>query len=241
MIEHRFAFFYWIKIKQELLSDRRPRNRQKDEEFTPPDLISWDWHDDYDGESGYIESELRRLNQQNEQEVALFCWAGLQPVNNGQIGPAVWLNAVGNVYIVLKQDTELTAGESQVQKDRYGKPHHIFYMRSPRQLPNVFFDTNSKSGVIWDIDLDFFTESKPVDDQKYTPVLSKRAIKSLLSPRSEWMQLILGNLKGITVALEPEYTGGLSQSLEIFRQWEAAFFESPLFSNECRWKADLFG
>ena len=73
VMEHRFAFFYWIKCKQELMYDRNTRTRINDDLFTPPDLITMDWHDDCGGECDYSEGELKRLNQQDEQEVALFC------------------------------------------------------------------------------------------------------------------------------------------------------------------------
>lgn len=240
VIEHRFAFYYWIKCKQTLMYDKRTRTRWEDDAFQPPDLISFDWHDDYDGDSGFIESELKRLNQQDEQEVSIFCWAGLQPLNDGQIGPALWLNALGNVYIVQKQKDSKENRLDHVLKDRYGKPHHVFYFQSPDELPDTFYETNSQSGVVWDIDLDYFTETEPVPDQRYTPVLSKRAINSVISPRREWMQIILGNLKAITIALEPTYTGGLDKSLDIYRQWESVLFAAPLFSNECCWREGLF-
>ena len=94
--------------------------------------------------------------------------------------------------------------------------------------------------MIWDLDLDYLTEEEEVPDQQYTPMLSKRAITSLLSPRKEWMQIILCDLKAITIALEPEYTGGLSCSLELYRQWENIFFTAPLFSKDCDWKDNLF-
>ena len=103
MIEHRIAFYYWIKCKQRLMYDSRTRTRWADGEFRPPDLITWDWHDDCGGECDHIESELKRLDQSNEQEVAFFCWAGLRPINDGHIAPAIWLNALGNVYILQKQ------------------------------------------------------------------------------------------------------------------------------------------
>jgi hypothetical protein len=234
-VEHRFAFFYWMKCKKELMCDRRTHTRWTDDKFQPPDLISWDWHDDYDGDSGYIEDELKRLNQRDENEVALFSWAGLQPNNDGQIGPALWLNALGNVYIVQKQHKDCKS-QNHVLKDRYGKPHHVYYFRSPERLPNTFYKTNSQSGVIWDIDLDFFTQEKPMPDQPYTPMLTSREIRSLLSLRKEWMQLILRNLVAITIALEPEYTGGLSRSLELYRQWEKNLFSAPLFSEDCDWR-----
>jgi hypothetical protein len=201
-----------------------------------------DWHDDCGAECDYNEGELKRLNQQDEPEVALFCWAGLRTLNDGHIAPAVWLNALRNVYIIQKQkDNDECEDESRVLKDRYGYDHHIYYFHSPAQLPATYRKTNSQSGVIWDIDLDYLTQAEEVPGQQYTSMLgNNRAIRSLLSPRKEWMRIILNDPKAITIAMEPEYTGGLSCSLELYRQWESIFFVDPLFSKECDWRDDLF-
>ncbi len=239
MIEHRFAFLYWLKRKQDLIRNDKTQARISDSDFTPPDLISMDWHDDCGGECDYIESELKRLNQRDEQEVALFCWAGLRPLNDGHIAPAIWLNALGNVYIIQKQRDDCE-DESRVFKDRYGNPHDIYYFRSPEELPDTYYETNSQTGVIWDIDLDYLTEEEPVPDQQYTPMLSRQSIEAILSPKKEWMRIILDDLMAITVALEPTYTGGLSRSLELYRLWENVLFDAPLFSKECCWKDNLF-
>src|SRR5690606_41165333 len=55
------------------------------------------------GECDFIEDELIQLNQADEEEVAFFCWAGLRQINDGQIAPALWLNALGNVYVIQRQ------------------------------------------------------------------------------------------------------------------------------------------
>ena len=95
-----------------------------------------DWHDDCGAECDYDEGELKRLDQHNEQEVALFCWAGLRPLNDGHIAPAVWLNALGNVYIIQKQKNEYDCeDETCVVKDRYGNDHRIYYLRRQRSCP----------------------------------------------------------------------------------------------------------
>jgi hypothetical protein len=234
-IDHRFAFFYWLQLKKTLRYDRHTQTQWRDDEFVPPDLVTWDWHDDCGGECDFIKDELERLDQGCPEEVALFCWAGLRTINDGHIAPALWLNALGNVYIVQKQHHDY-GQRSRVAEDRYAKPHRIIYVRSLDHLPDVFNETNSGSGVVWDIDLDYFTQAKPVPDQAYTPPVPRRKIMSLLSGRKEWMQIILGDLKGITIALEPTYTGGLSRSLELYHVWEHALFCAPLFSKKCRWK-----
>lgn len=235
VMEHRFAFCHWIKIKQDMLSKSQP----DDATFDAPDLITFDWHDDFGVQDDYDEGELQRLNQADESEVALFAWAALPSNNDGHIRPAVWLNTIGNVYIVLKQGWDRGDDRDEVIIDRHGKKHRVFYLPTPRKLVKTFQETTSDSGVIWDLDLDYLTEADEVPDQWHTPMLSTRQIKAVLSPKSEWMQLILTDLKAITIALEPEYTGGITQSLRLFDLWQKTFFESSLFEKECPWKEGI--
>jgi hypothetical protein len=236
VMEHRFAFYYWIKCKTKL-----QRNREiDDEQFMPPDLVTWDWHDDCGGDSDVVEEKLATLNQADEQEVALYCWAGLCQLNDGHILPAVWLNALGNVYIIQKQRQDCKR-MNRTFNDRYGHEHHIFYFRSLKDFPETFRKTNSGTGVIWDVDLDYFTQGRSVPDQGYTPILSGEKVTATLSANNPWMPLILRDLKAITIALEPEYTGGLSHSLELYGHWESALFSAPLFSKKCRWRKGMIG
>lgn len=240
VIEHRFAFYYWIKCKRKLQGDHRTGETSDDEWFTPPDLVTWDWHDDCGADSDIVEEKLATLNQANEGEVALYCWAGLCQLNDGQILPAVWLNALGNVYIIQKQKRGCRE-ENRSFRDRFGREHRIFYFRSLRDFPKSFERTHSHTGVIWDIDLDYFTQGRSVADQRHTPALAGQEIKAMLSSDTPWMPLILSNLKAITIAMEPEYTGGLSTSLELYRHWESSLFAAPLFSKKCRWRKGLLG
>src|SRR5260370_23904381 len=173
------------------------------------------WHDDCGGSCDFIEEELLRLDQQNQNEVAFFCWAGLRPINDGHMAPAMWLNMVGDVYIVQWQHRNCKA-QNHDFVDRYGRSHRVSYFRSPVGLPATFMERNSGSGVIWDVDMDYFTQTRAVREQRCKPRLTNREIRRLIAPRSEWMQLILGNLKAVTVALEPMYTGGGFPSLLCF-------------------------
>lgn len=238
VMEHRFAFYYWLKCKQKLRQDRRTNDLIADESFTPPDLVTWDRHDDVGGECDFIESELRQLNQADEEEVALFCWAGLRQINDGHIAPALWLNALGNVYVIQKQRKNCKKHNRQCQ-DRFGNTHSIFYFRSLKDFAKTFEKTNSDTGVIWDVDLDYFTQGKAAADQRYTPPLDGDEIDAMLSPGNPWMPLILRDLKAVTIALEPTYTGGLSTSLDLYRHWESSLFAAPLFNKKCRWRKGL--
>ncbi|MBE3046905.1 hypothetical protein IMZ48_31125 [Candidatus Bathyarchaeota archaeon] len=103
VFEHRFAFYYWIKCKQELRWDRHVRQRIPDRDFVPPDLVTMDWHDDIGGECDMIEAEIRRLNQSNEAEVGLFSWAGLRSINDGHVFPAERPSTLPRMLAYLNQ------------------------------------------------------------------------------------------------------------------------------------------
>ncbi len=229
VMEHRFAFATWLKIKQNGL--------RYSQEYTPPDLLTLDWHNDVGGKCDFTEKELKRLNQNDEKEVALFCWLGLHSLNDGHIAPAMWLDSIGDVYAVIKQRDILPRNYKLI--DRNGKIHNVKYFRSPMSAINKWKRGRENNGIIWDIDLDYFTQKKEVADQRYTPMLSDKAIAKELDIGNEWVRIVLSNLRGITIALEPKYTGGLSNSLHLFEQWERAFFEAPLWDKNCRWKINL--
>ena len=238
VIEHRYAFWLWMRIKRELQYDLRARNWIADKDFQPPDLLTLDWHDDVGGRCDFIESELARLNQRDENEVGFFCWAGLRPLDDGHIAPAMWLNAVGNVYAVIKH-RECARNHNRVFTDRHGRKHVVTYLRSPEEFLPLWKESYQSNGLFWDIDLDYFTEAEAVPDQRHTPMLSDQAIAKAIDPSQEWVQELLANLRGITIALEPEYTGGLSNSLHLLKQWEKALFRVPLFDKQCRWRGIL--
>jgi hypothetical protein len=238
VLEHRFAFNYWIKSKQNLMYDVRTRIRIADDDFQPPDLVTWDWHNDCGDDCKALEDKLLKLDQANEQEVAFFCWAGLSHLNDGQILPAMWLNALGNVYVIQKQMQDCQS-QSRTIRDRYGREHDLHFFRTLKDFATNFERTRSNTGVIWDVDLDYFTKGRGPSEQSYKPALSGEEVTSMLSPTTPWMPLILRDLKGLTIAIEPEFTGGLSRSLELYRYWESALFSAPLFSKKCRWRKGL--
>ena len=71
------------------------------------------------------------------------------------------------------------------------------------------------------------------------PPMASKDITAVMSPDNPWISLILRDLKAVTIALEPKYTGGLSVSLDLYRQWESALFAVPLFNEKCRWRKGL--
>jgi hypothetical protein len=92
VLQHRFAFHYWLKWHAE-----------RKLTAPPPNLLTIDWHDDVGADCDFTPEILASLNPKDENELSFFCWAGLRSLNDGQIAPAQFLNAVGDVYIILKQ------------------------------------------------------------------------------------------------------------------------------------------
>ena len=233
VIEHRYAFALWLQVKADRVHGRTSQMPTADRNYRPPDLLTMDWHDDIGGNCDFIEDELRRLDQTDETEVGFFCWAGLRSLDDGHVAPAMWLNAVGDAYAVTKQRRE---ERSRTITDRYGREHCVYYLRRPAAFPAIWERRTQGNGLLWDIDMDYFTRSKPIPDQPYTLMLSDADIAKELGASQEWLHRVLENLRGITIALEPKYTGGLTKSLHLFRQWEKACFAVPLFEEDCTWK-----
>lgn len=235
VIEHRFAFAYWLKYKRDQLKSKSGREIS-DQYFEPPDLVTWDWHNDVGADDDCDPKELKRLNQNNPAEVSLYAWTSLPCSNDGHILPAIWLNAIGNVYVVQKDlDDDGCEMESREYANRYGQKRNIFYFRSLREMAKCFWDTSSGTGVIWDVDLDFFITEEGGGRDGF-PTVAKRSIRSMLSHSKPWMQSIMHDLRGITIALEPEFTGGLSRTLELYKTFESSLFTDSIFEQDFKWR-----
>ncbi len=210
-----------------------------DPSFRPPDLVTWDWHDDVGGECDFIVSELELLDQSNESEVGFFCWAGLRSINDGHIAPAVWLNAIGDVYVLQKQrDKSECLNQSFPQQNRFGASRNVRLFNNVKDLTKALAARESGKRTIWDLDLDFFVGPEG-GGIEHAPVVSKRTIRSLLNYNKPWMPAMLCDLVGITIAIEPMYTGGMSRSLSLYQTWEESLFTGSVFDDDCAWKAEL--
>jgi hypothetical protein len=74
------------------------------------------------------------------------------------------MNALGNVYIIQKQVKHVRSFRN-TKVDRYGNNHEVFYFRSHESFAKTFAETNSGSGVVWDVDMDFFISGRSIPDQ----------------------------------------------------------------------------
>jgi len=154
--------------------------------------------------------------------------------NDGHILPAVYLNAIDEVYVLLKQRGAKPGSHNRVHEDRGGRPHHIRYYADVEEMADEI-GTAAPCDIVLDIDLDFFTES-PDDEFASIRIVPDGTIEEILRPDGPLMSVLLPRLTGITLALEPRYCGGLSNSLRILSVIDTLLFDPGLFHDNCKWR-----
>lgn len=224
--DHRFAFYFWYKWWKE--TDRDLSCKEK----IPPALISIDWHRDLGAPCGTEIQDLENLDLNSYKDTALFCWHKLHPHNDGHILAAAYLNLVGDVYVICKQDGD-DDGEFV---DRWGNTHNVKCFSTSESLFEELA-MNEVDEIYFDIDLDYFTESKDSCGGGEDLTLNKEEdILSLLDSDSNLMKWIFNRMTGMTIATEPEFCGGMSNSNKIYTIVDKAFFSPQLFSKNTKWK-----
>lgn len=228
VLQHRFAFFYWLKWHAE----RTPT-------APPPNLLTIDWHDDVGGDCDFTPAQLKTLNPKDGNELSLFCWAGLRSLNDGQIAPAQYLNAIGDVYVVLKQYGSrrkmYEEYRKRTQKDLDGNAHQIHYYDSPED----FLDEHGDDPVhplVLDLDLDYFTTAANSGEHGAQERVSDRAIRKVVSPDGPLMRWVFPRLHGFTIALEPKYCGGVHNCAHILDVVGSTLCDPPLLSAGMKWR-----
>jgi len=221
MKEHRFAFFYWnkwTKIKSFIKQ---------------PALVSIDWHQDLCPPCDLEKEELDNLNIDSHIEVARFSWEKLNPLNDGHILSSAYLNLIGDVYVLCKQ--EINEGNLKI-RDKYGNIHQINCYSNVDAL-YAALSSSDEQQVFFDIDLDYFTESTdPCGGGENVELVGTSVIHDLLSPSSVFMCWCFERVQGMTIATEPKFCGGLRNSNTIYNQVDLALFETPLFGTSVKWK-----
>jgi len=224
--DHRFTFYFWYKWWKKI--DRKlSLNDNK-----PPALITIDWHRDLDHPDNEEKQGLNNLDLNNYKEVALFSWDKLNSNNHSHILSAAHLNLIGDIYVLYKQDED----DESSFIDNWGNEHIIKCFNSPYDLYAALKNSNYND-VYFDIDLDYFTESKDLcgagDDLTLT---DEKNIITLLNPDSEMMKWIFERMSGMTIATEPEFCGGMSNSNKIYSIVDNIFFNPQLLSKHAKWK-----
>ena len=92
--------------------------------------------------------------------------------------------------------------------------------------------------VIFDLDLDYFTEYNGVDfpDAQAQNPVSNQEICDLVENDSRFMQWLFPRMCGMTVALEPNYCGGMHNCLQILDVVSSCLFDPPLLHAKSGWK-----
>ena len=229
VIQHRFAFFYWLKWYAEAKRTGAPT----------PNLLTIDWHDDVGGDCDFIPAELEQLNPVDENELSLFCWARLRSLNDGHIAPAQYLNAIGDVYVILKQRKEERETHEvyrrRTQKDRYGNVHHVHYYDTIEEFLREH-GTDRVHPLVLDLDLDYFTTPDESGELGSEKLVSDRAIEKVMSPAGPLMQWVFSRLAGFTIALEPHCCGGIRNCMHILDVVSDTLFDPPLLTSKMQWR-----
>lgn len=226
--EHRYAFFFWNKWMKEI--------KKKKENASPPALVSLDWHQDLVYPSATEKKWLRDLNLKNNADVSLFSWANLNPLNDGHIMSAAYLNLIGNVYLNCRQGKFEDDWLDESIEDIYGNVHVVKKYREFSDLENSLLNTTEES-VFFDIDLDFFTLKNGLSDGRFKfTYLSDKTVKEYLSLERPLIKWVFERLAGFTIALEPEHTGGLLKSNKYLTMIDKLYFKPGLFSHNSNWR-----
>lgn len=223
--DHRYAFFFWNKWTQELMNEHNINY--------PPCLVTLDWHQDLGYPTDDEKEWLKELDLSNNKDVALYSWANLSHLNDTHIMAAAYLNIIGDIYVRCRQRRSDRNWEDKEFIDRYGNVHKIKKFKVDQELENSLLSSD-KSNVYFDIDLDFFTLNNPLQvgggNGNYT-YLSNKAIKEMLNHHHPLMQWIFKRLQGITIAMEPEHTGGLLKSNRLLNLINSIWFQPSLFTS----------
>jgi len=215
IMEHRFAFFFWMKWVHRLHKQDRLKR--------PPTLVTIDWHRDLAPPTESQKEELHRLNPENLSDIANYVWAQFDQTNDGHVLSAAWLNLVGDIILLKHSASEMH--ETFVDQD--GKKHEIYEFREYEHLCN-FLKDRSDPHVFLDIDLDYFIHGKGTregprseDFQTY----SKSEIKRIINPSNTLFKYLLPRLQGVTIAQEPAFCGGIYNSSRIMEVVDRQLFD----------------
>ena len=223
--EHRFAFFYWLKWYQE----------NKSKGLSSPHLVTVDWHNDVGCAADFFPEIINKLDD-NTIELAIYSWYGLRQLNDGHIAPAMYLNAINDVYVILKQEHNQRS-ETNPFIDKFGNQHMVHYYYSTEDFLNAH-EQDEDYPLIFDLDLDYFTEQKDRNNPTYRDItlVSNQEIHNIMNNSSRFMHWLFRRMCGMTIALEPKYCGGIHNCLQILNTVSSCLFDPPLLQPECRWK-----
>jgi hypothetical protein len=220
--EHRYAFYSWLKWTRKL--------------GKVPCLVSLDWHQDLFAPEELEKEWLLDLDQEDDGEVSFFCWAKLAGNNDGHILSAAYLNLIGNIYVHCRQGHWKKKVDVRELIDYQGNKHVIKIFQDYNDLEKELLNSEEYFAY-FDIDLDFFTiENNTSNDKQKFTYLNSKQIEELLSPTRPIIKWVFERMEGMTIATEPECTGGLLKSNKLLEKINKLYFSPDLFRSRCNWK-----
>lgn len=226
--EHRFAFYYWALFSVKYGNP-------------PPVLLTIDYHNDIGTEDDVRPNDLVNININNRLELSLYSWLCLRHLNDGHISPALYLNFFSDTYALMSKDEEggsweFTPEYRQMNILDFAEGNHLINHLANEQEALETID--DKAPVFLDIDLDYFTRENPATGKTRGSEIriSDNEIVSFFSKKRGLIQTILPRVVGMTIALEPKYCGGLTNSLHIFELLNHSLFDGSIFTDNFRWK-----
>lgn len=217
--DHRFAFYYWTKWNRNFSN--------------PCDLVTFDWHQDLAQPEETQKTELKEINLNDLGEVAYYSWARLNPNNDTHIMSAAFLNQIGNIWVVCKQGYDW---HNEYFYDLSGKIHTVRKFKTANELWNEI-KKSSIEELFFDIDLDYFTiENNSTNSDLFYTYEFKQSIENLLRIDNSLINWTFKKTEGITIAIEPECTGGIAKSLEILSIIENLWLKRSIGPMDNNWK-----
>lgn len=223
---HRTAFYYWTKWKNEISKKNKP---------SEIDLISYDWHQDLAYPDEYTKKQLSEINLSNLFEVSFYSSYKLNPLNDNHIMAAVYLDILNNVWVLCRQGTFQNDWEDEYIDDCNGKQHIIRKFKTEEALKTAITKAKIES-VFFDIDLDYFTLTNNLDMTQRLKYMKDINVRNLMSYDNDLIKWIFKRTDGITIALEPEYTGGITKSLKYLSMIEKLWFDKSLGNWDVNWR-----
>lgn len=220
IMEHRFAFFFWMKWRNTLREEKRLRQ-------PAPTLVTIDWHRDLAPPGEDQKEQLLELDQSNLSDISNYVWARFDQTNDAHILCATWLNLVGDVILLKNSASQM----QHTVTDHRGNQHNIYEFRAFDQFQDFMLDREDKN-IFFDIDLDYFIHGK--GSEFYSEDFSRYSdeeIKQIINPRHPVFNHILPKIDGLTLAQEPGYCGGIRNSCHIME-----VLHSQLFDDQKQWK-----
>jgi len=220
--QHRFAFYFWAKWEQARRRRRRPWAR--------PHLVTLDWHQDLCAPGSTEQDDLRALDLDSEQDVGLFCWSRLNPLNDGQILAAAFAGLIGDIFVLCKHRDDYLRDWTDMRGDN----HRTVLCHS---LDDFIRKLPATGHVYLDLDLDYFTES---DDAHgggpNVRMVPDDEVRAVVDPAGPLMRQLLPRTAGMTIATEPTWCGGMRNSNHLFGLVDEALFDPPLLHDDADWR-----